>query len=145
MYCRLTSFENIFLQDGTCIRVRVRIVYCLLTSFENIFLQDGTCIIYTARKGEYVLTLRPMGMQLNHCHVTSLALSEHGNIVVYCKQESNRALCRYSINGKLLSKDVKLKDDVAALFISNEYVVTGDSKGRLEIRGLHRFELFLVV
>lgn len=121
------------------------IVYCRLTSFENIFLQDGTCIIYTARKGEYVQTLRPMGMQLNHCHVTSLALSEYGNIVVYCKQESNRALCRYSINGKLLSKDVKLKDDVAALFISNEYVVTGDSKGRLEIRALHRFELFLVV
>lgn len=120
-------------------------VYCRLTSFENIFQQDGTCIIYTARKGEYVLTLRPMEIQLNHCHVTSLALSEYGNIVVYCKQESNRALCRYSVNGKLLSKDVKLKDDVAALFISGEYVVTGDSKGRLEIRALHRFELFLVL
>jgi len=107
--------------------------------------QDGTCIIYTARKGEYVITLRPMGTaacsQLSPCHVTSLALSEYGNIVVFCKQESNRALCRYSINGKLLSKDVKLKEDVADVLISGEYLVTGGTNGKLEIRQLHSFQV----
>ena len=107
------------------------------------FHQDGTCIIYTARKGEYVVTLRPMGMepckQPSPCHVTSLALSEYGNIVVFCRQESSRILCRYSINGKLLSEDVKLKEDVEDMFISGEFVVTGGAKGRLEIRALHRF------
>ena len=107
--------------------------------------QDGTCIIYTARKGEYVVTLRPMGTALctqpSLCHVTSLALSEYGNIVVVCKQESNRALCRYSINGKPLSKDVKLKEDVADVLISGEYIVTGGTNGRLEIRELHRCEI----
>ncbi|KAL9958919.1 hypothetical protein ACROYT_G035996 [Oculina patagonica] len=107
--------------------------------------QDGTCIIYTARKGEYVVTLRPMRTALctqpSPCHVTSLALSEYGNIVVFCKQESNRALCRYSINGKLLSKDVKLKEDVADVLISGEYIVTGGTNGRLEIRELHSFQV----
>ena len=87
-----------------------------------------------------------MGMELckqpNPCHVTSLALSEYGNIVVFCKQETNRALCRYSINGKLLSKDVKLKEDVTDVLICGEFVVFGDSKGRLEIRALHRFDVF---
>ena len=79
--------------------------------------------------------------QLSSCHVTSLALSQYGNIVVFCKQESNRALCRYSINGKLLSKDVKLKEDVADMLISGEYLVTGGTNGKLEIRQLHRFEI----
>ena len=90
-----------------------------------------------------MLTLRPMGTapssQLSPCHVTSLALSEHGNIVVFCKQESNRALCRYSINGKRLSEDVKLKEDVADMLITGEYLVTGGTNGKLEIRQLHRF------
>ena len=81
--------------------------------------------------------------QLSPCHVTSLALSEYGNIVVFCKQESNRALCRYSINGQLLSKDVKLKEDVADMLISGEYLVTGGTNGKLEIRQLHRFEIIL--
>lgn len=80
--------------------------------------------------------------QLSPCHVTSLALSEYGNIVVFCKQESNRALCRYSINGQLLSKDVKLKEDVADILISGEYLVTGGTNGKLEIRQLHRFEIW---
>ena len=79
--------------------------------------------------------------QLSPCHVTSLALSEYGNIVVFCKQESNRALCRYSINGQLLSKDVKLKEDVADILISGEYLVTGGTNGKLEIRQLHRCEI----
>lgn len=83
--------------------------------------------------------------QLSPCHVTSLALSEYGNIVVFCKQESNRALCRYSINGKLLSKDVKLKEDVADVLISGEYLVTGGTNGKLEIRQLHRFEICLFI
>lgn len=83
--------------------------------------------------------------QLSPCHVTSLALSEYGNIVVFCKQESNRALCRYSINGKLLSKDVKLKEDVADVLISGEYLVTGGTNGKLEIRQLHRFEICLLI
>ena len=106
------------------------------------FNQDGTCIIYTARKGEYVVTLRPMGIepcqQRKPCHVTSLALSEYGNIVVFCGQETNRVLCRYSINGKLLSKDAKLKQDIVDMFICGEFVVTGDAEGRLAIRALHR-------
>lgn len=96
-----------------------------------------------------MVTLRPMGTascpQLSPCHVTSLALSEYGNIVVFCKQESNRALCRYSINGKLLSKDVKLKEDVADVLISGEYLVTGGTNGKLEIRQLHRFEICLLI
>ena len=87
-----------------------------------------------------------MGMepcqQPSLCHVTNLALSEHGNIVVFCRQESSRALCRYSINGKLLSKDVKLKEDVEDVFISGEFVVTGGTNGRLEIRALNRFYIF---
>lgn len=83
--------------------------------------------------------------QLSPCHVTSLALSEYGNIVVFCKQESNRVLCRYSINGKLLSKDVKLKEDVADVLISGEYLVTGGTNGKLEIRQLHRFETYLLI
>ena len=83
--------------------------------------------------------------QLSPCHVTSLALSEYGNIVVFCKQESNRALCRYSINGKLLSKDVKLKEDIADILISGEYLVTGGINGKLEIRELHRFEICLLI
>lgn len=107
--------------------------------------QDGTCIIHTARKGEYVVTLRPMGMspgaQPNPCHVTGLALSEYGNIVVCCKHESSRSLCRYSINGKLLTEDAKLKDDVARVFISGEFVVTGGDGGKLEIRNLHNFQV----
>ena len=90
-----------------------------------------------------MVTLRPMATtpatQHSPCHVTSLALSEYGNIVVFCKQESNRALCRYSINGKLLSKDVKLKEDVADVLISGEYIVTGGTNGKLEIRQLHRY------
>ena len=96
-----------------------------------------------------MVTLRPMGTaassQLSPCHVTSLALSEYGNIVVFCKQETNRALCRYSINGKLLSKEVKLKEDVADILISGEYVVTGGTNGKLEIRQLHRFEICLLI
>lgn len=79
--------------------------------------------------------------QLSPCHVTSLALSEYGNIVVFCNQESSRALCRYSINGQLLSKDIKLKEDVADMLISGEYLVTGGANGKLEIRQLHRFEI----
>ena len=83
-----------------------------------------------------------MGMepcqQLKPCHVTSLALSEYGNIVVFCRQESNGVLCRYSINGNLLSKDVKLKEDIVDMFICGEFVVTGDADGRLAIRELHR-------
>jgi len=83
--------------------------------------------------------------QLSPCHVTSLALSEYGNIVVFCKQESNLALCRYSINGKLLSKDAKLKEDVVDILISGEYLVTGGINGKLEIRQLHRFEICLLI
>ena len=79
--------------------------------------------------------------QPSPCHVTSLAVSEYGNIVVFCKQESSRALCRYNINGKLLSKDVKLKEDVADVLISGEYIVIGGTNGKLEIRELHRFDI----
>ena len=107
-------------------------------------LQDGTCIIHTARKGEYVVTLRPTGMspgaQDSFCHVTGLALSEYGNIVVCYQQENSRSLCRYSINGKLLTKDVKLKEDVARVFISGEFVVIGGADGKLEIRKLQGYE-----
>ncbi|RMX38939.1 hypothetical protein pdam_00016423 [Pocillopora damicornis] len=107
--------------------------------------QDGTCIIHTARKGEYVVTLRPTGMspgaQDSFCHVTGLALSEYGNIVVCYQQENSRSLCRYSINGKLLTKDVKLKEDVARVFISGEFVVIGGADGKLEIRKLQGFEV----
>ena len=107
-------------------------------------LQDGTCIIHTARKGEYVVTLRPTGMspgaQDSFCHVTGLALSEYGNIVVCYQQENSRSLCRYSINGTLLTKDVKLKEDVARVFISGEFVVIGGADGKLEIRKLQGYE-----
>ena len=107
-------------------------------------LQDGTCIIHTARKGEYVVTLRPTGMspgaQDSFCHVTGLALSEYGNIVVCYQQENSRSLCRYSINGKLLTKEVKLKEDVARVFISGEFVVIGGADGKLEIRKLQGYE-----
>ena len=107
-------------------------------------LQDGTCIIHTARKGEYVVTLRPTGMspgaQDSFCHVTGLALSEYGNIVVCYQQENSRSLSRYSINGKLLTKDVKLKEDVARVFISGEFVVIGGADGKLEIRKLQGYE-----
>ena len=82
-------------------------------------------------------------------HVTGLALSEYGDMVVFCKQDTQRVLCRYSINGKLLTKDVKLKEDVVHVFISGEFVVTGGANGKLEIRELHRFEvvvcLFVVI
>lgn len=73
--------------------------------------------------------------------MTGLALSEYGNIVVCCKHESSRSLCRYSINGKLLTEDAKLKDDVARVFISGEFVVTGGDGGKLEIRNLHNFQV----
>ena len=100
-------------------------------------------IIYTARKGEYVNTLRPMEMepskQPRPCHVTCLALSDHGDIVVFCKDQSNSVLRRYSINGKDLSKDENLKEKVVDLFISGEFLVTGGAHGRLEIRSLHRW------
>jgi len=83
--------------------------------------------------------------QLSPCHVTRLALSEYGNIVVFCKQESNRTLCRYSINGKLMAIDVELKEDVADILISGEYLVTGGTNGKLEIRQLHRLEICLLI
>ncbi|XP_068687514.1 neurobeachin-like protein 1 [Montipora foliosa] len=109
--------------------------------------QDGTCIIYTARKGEYVITLRPMGMELikhpSLCQVTSLALSEYGDIVVFCRDQSNGVLCRYSINGKLLSKDLKLKESIVDMFVFDEFLVTGGVHGRLEIRTLHSFQVVL--
>ena len=100
-------------------------------------------IIYTARKGEYVITLRPMEMepskQPRPCHVTCLALSDHGDIVVFCEEQSNSVLRRYSINGKDLSKDENLKEHVVDLFISGEFLVTGGVHGRLEVRSLHRW------
>lgn len=94
-----------------------------------------------------MVTLRPLAMEPSKesspCHVASLALSEYGNIVVFCGQGSNRVLCRYTINGKLLFKDNKLKDDVVDMFISEELLVTGGANGRLEIRALHRWGIFL--
>ena len=80
------------------------------------------------------------GAQDSFCHVTGLALSEYGNIVVCYQQENSRSLSRYSINGKLLTKDVKLKEDVARVFISGEFVVIGGADGKLEIRKLQGYE-----
>ena len=80
------------------------------------------------------------GAQDSFCHVTGLALSEYGNIVVCYQQENSRSLCRYSINGKLLTKDVKLKEDVARVFISGEFVVIGGADGKLDIRKLQGYE-----
>ena len=83
-----------------------------------------------------------MGMQpsdqAHDCHVTTLALSEYGDIVVFCKQGSSRTLCRYSVNGKLLAKDGNLKQDVEDVIICDEFVITGGANGRLGIRVLYR-------
>ena len=86
-----------------------------------------------------------MGMEpIKHpslCQVTSLALSEYGDIVVFCRDQSNGVLCRYSINGKLLSKDLKLKESIVDMFVFDEFLVTGGVHGRLEIRTLHRYDI----
>ncbi|KAK3708098.1 hypothetical protein QZH41_019181, partial [Actinostola sp. cb2023] len=103
---------------------------------------DGTCIIYTARRGEYVRTLRPMGNEQISSpglyRVSSMALSEYGNVILYCYGRENRALCRYSINGQLLADErTHLKDDVTDMEVYGEYIVTGGNAGRLSIRDLH--------
>lgn len=116
-----------------------------MSLFTFTFSQDGTCIIYTAWKGEYVRTLRPMGSEQISCpglyRVSSMALTEYGNIILYCFGRENRALCRYSINGQVLADErSQLKDDVTDMKVYGEYIVTGGNGGRLSIRDLHRYE-----
>lgn len=59
--------------------------------------------------------------------------------MLFCYGRQHRTLCRYSINGRLLDDERILKDDVTAMTVCGEYVVTGGSGGRLSIRELHGY------
>lgn len=72
-----------------------------------------------------------------------MALTEYGNIIVFCYGRDSRALCRYSINGQLLADErSQLKDDVTDMKVYGEYIVTGGNAGRLSIRDLHRYGIY---
>ncbi|EDO33951.1 predicted protein [Nematostella vectensis] len=109
--------------------------------------RDGTCIVHTARKGQYLRTLRPMGNEPSSapCRVTSLGLSEFGGIIVSSNTRDARALTHYSINGRLLAQERALKDDVIDIEICGDFVVTGGNSGRLGIRSLHSMNLLVPI
>ena len=103
--------------------------------------QDGTCILYAARRGECVRTLRPPGPEPgsnpDSRHVINMVVSDFGDVVFFCKNGESRLLCRHSVNGKPLTCDSGLKNDITDFAVAGELLVTVDSRGRLLFRCLN--------
>ena len=77
------------------------------------FVQDGTVLIHTVRRGHYVRTLRPPCSPGASLTVHQMALSDVGQIVLYCTQH---------FIGKS-AKDVRLLVFLALIFSSRMITV----------------------
>ncbi len=76
----LYGHENVV----TCVVVNTELDVALSSS------KDGTCIVHTARKGNYVRTIRP---HLASPHTTTtlpaICISDEGKIVLYARSRSD--------------------------------------------------------
>ncbi|OQV18153.1 Neurobeachin-like protein 1 [Hypsibius exemplaris] len=101
--------------------------------------RDGTIVVHTARQGLYVRTLTPSRKippsprnLVNH-----VAVTYDGKIAAACHFPECRiakySVELYSLNGKHLYTE-PVPSAINDLIVMDDFVVTGDAEGRLEIR-----------
>ncbi|XP_055341493.1 neurobeachin-like protein 1 [Paramacrobiotus metropolitanus] len=105
--------------------------------------RDATIILHTLKHGLFVRTLRPgRGVPISVRNVVSqLIITYDGKVVAGCFfpecREAKHSIQVYSINGKHLHT-AAVGAAVTGMAVADDYIVTGDAEGRLEIRECFR-------
>ncbi|GAB6029770.1 Neurobeachin-like protein 1 [Chamberlinius hualienensis] len=124
-------------KEVTCVALMTELDVAVSSS------KDGTVNVYTMRDGLYLRTLRPFTDTISY-EITNLSLSLQGYIVfstVKAETKQNKyAHHLYSINGRYIWEEA-LNASTVCLVAAGDYIVSGNSKGQLNINELHELRL----